>query len=108
MWDKYEAKKTAGTGAFAKESEVSRKAVAEVLDDDGNVVRAAEAEERREFVAYVVKQWSVESGEALADSKHEYSLKELEAEKARFDADQSNAKAQSDGLASALEDFKKL
>ena len=108
MWNKYEAKKTAKTGGFENQSQVTREAVAEVLDDDGNVVRAAEAEETREFVSYVVKQWDAETGEAQADSKREINLAQLENEKARFDNDQAKAKEQSDGLAKAIADFKKL
>ena len=47
-------------------------------------------------------------GEALADQEREYSLSQLESEKARYDVDMARAKAQSDGLALAIEDFKKL
>ena len=108
MWNKYDAKKTSKTGGFENQSQVTREAVSEVLDDDGNVVRAAQAEETREFVAYVVKQWDAETGEAQADSKREINLAELEREKARFDNDQAKAKEQSDGLAKAIADFKKL
>ena len=44
----------------------------------------------------------------MDDSKHEYSLSQLESEKARYDAEMARAKAQSDGIAKAIEDFKKL
>ena len=64
--------------------------------------------EEREYVAMSQKQWSPESGEAQDDSKSEYSLSDLEREKARHDADMARAKAQSDGLASAIADFKKV
>ena len=46
--------------------------------------------------------------DAMDDSKSEYSLSRLESEKARYDADMARAKAQSDGLALAIADFKKL
>tara|TARA_R110000824_G_scaffold365314_1_gene553804 strand:- start:1177 stop:1506 length:330 start_codon:yes stop_codon:yes gene_type:complete len=107
-WSKYDSKKTKKTGAFAKQSVVTKEAVSEVKDDDGKVVRAAQAEEKREFAAYVEKRWDGETGEAQADSKREYSLGQLENEKARFEADEARAKAQVDGLASAIADFKKL
>jgi len=71
-------------------------------------VRAAEAKEEREYVAMSQKRWDAESGEAMDDSKQEYSLSQLESEKARHDADMARAKAQSDGLAAAIADFKKL
>ena len=54
------------------------------------------------------KRWNSESGESMDDSKREYSLSQLESEKARYDADMARAKAQSDGLALAIADFKKL
>jgi hypothetical protein len=107
-WSNYEAKKAAGTGAFSKESQVTREAVSEVKDDDGKVVRAAQAEEKREFIAWKQKRWNSETGEAQDDLKREYSLSDLEREKARFDAEQARAKAQSDGLAKAIADFKKM
>ena len=107
-WSKYDSDKSSKLGGFAKQSQVTREAVSEVKDDDGNVVRAAQAEEKREFVAYVKKYWNAETGEAMDDSKQEYSLSQLENEKARYDADQARAKAQSDGLANAIADFKKV
>jgi len=44
----------------------------------------------------------------MDDSKSEYSLSQLESEKARYDADMARAKAQSDGLKAVIADFKKL
>ena len=64
--------------------------------------------EEREYVSMSQKRWDAESGEAQDDSKREYSLSELEREKKRYDDEQARAKAQSDGLAAAIEDFKKL
>ena len=107
-WSKYDSDKSSKLGGFAKQSKVTREAVSEVKDDDGNVVRAAQAEEKREFVVYARKRWNAETGEAMDDSKREYSLSQLENEKARYDADQASAKAQSDGLANAIADFKKV
>ena len=78
------------------------------MDDDGNVVRAAEAKEEREFVALVTKSWNSSTGEANSDSKREYKLSDLENEKARYDSDMARAKEQSDGLKAAIADFKKL
>ena len=64
--------------------------------------------EEREYVSMSQKRWDAESGEAQDDSKSEYSLSDLEREKARHDADMARAKAQSDGLAAAIADFKKV
>ena len=107
-WSKYSSLKSGSKVSFGKEKQVMREAVAEVQDDDGKVVRAAEAKQEREYVSMSQKQWSAESGEAQDDSKREYSLSDLEREKERHDAEQARAKAQSDGLVAAIADFKKL
>ena len=107
-WSKYSSLKSGSKVSFGKEKETTKEAVSEVQDSDGKVVRAAEAKEEREYVAMSQKQWDSASGEAMDDSKQEYSLSQLESEKARYDADMARAKAQSDGLAAAIADFKKL
>ena len=107
-WSKYSSLKSGSKVSFGKEKQETKAAVAEVQDDDGNVVRAAEAKEEREYVAMSQKRWDAESGEAQDDSKREYSLSDLESEKARYDAEQARAKAQSDGLKAAIADFKKI
>ena len=107
-WSKYSSLKSSKLASLGKEKQVMKEAVSEVQDGDGKVVRAAEAKEEREYVAMSQKQWSAESGEAMDDSKSEYSLSQLESEKARYDADMAKAKAQSDGLAAAIADFKKV
>ena len=107
-WSKYSSLKSSKLASLGKEKQVVREAVSEVKDSDGKVVRKAEAKQEREYVALSQKRWSAESGDAMDDSKREYSLSELENEKARYDADMARAKAQSDGLAKAIEDFKKL
>ena len=107
-WSKYSSLKSGSKVSFGKEKQVMREAVAEVQDSDGKVVRQAQAKEEREYVAMSQKRWDAESGEAQDDSKQEYSLSDLEREKERHDAEQAKAKAQSDGLAAAIADFKKL
>ena len=106
-WSKYSSLKSGSKVSFGKEKQVVREAVSEVKDGD-KVIRPAEAKQEREYVAMSQKRWDAESGEAQDDSKREYSLSDLEREKARYDAEQARAKAQSDGLAAAIEDFKKL
>ena len=107
-WSKYSSLKSSKLASLGKEKQVMKEAVSEVKDDKGKVVRAAQAKEEREYVALSQKRWSAESGDAMDDSKREYSLSQLESEKARYDADMARAKAQSDGLALAIADFKKL
>jgi len=107
-WSKYSSLKSSKLASFGKEKQVVREAVSEVKDSDGKVVRAAKAKEEREYVALSQKRWNAESGDAMDDSKSEYSLSQLESEKARCDADMARAKAQSDGLKAAIVDFKKV
>ena len=90
-WSKYSTLKTAKKVAFEK--------VAEEKDADDKVVKEA-------YIVLSQKRFDSETGEALDDSKREWSLSDLEREKARYDRDMAEAKAESDGLAKAIEDFK--
>mgnify|MGYP003661424453 FL=1 len=92
-WSKYSTLKTAKKVAFEK--------VAEVKDSDDRVTKET-------HVVLAQKRFDGETGEALADSKREYSLNDLEREKARYDKEMAKAKAESDELAKAIADFKKL
>jgi len=107
-WAKYSSLKSSKLASLGKEKQVTKEAVSEVQDDKGKVVRAAEAKEEREYVAMSQKRWNAESGEAMDDSKQEWSLSQLESEKKRYDDEMARAKAQSDGLKVAIADFKKL
>jgi hypothetical protein len=107
-WSNYSSLKSGSKVSLGKEKQTTKAAVSEVLDDDGNVVVKAEAKVEREFVALTSKSWDSNTGVANDDSKREYSLSELESEKARYDKDIARAKAQSDGLKAAIADFKKL
>ena len=106
-WSEYKAKK-GKTADFANKEVVTKKAVKEVKDSDGVVVRKAEAEEKRAFVVMSQKAWNPSTGEQLDDQEREYSLSQLESEKKRYDAEMARAKEHSDGLAEAIADFKKL
>ena len=107
-WSEYSTLKSGSKVSFAADKVTTKEAVSEVQDSDGKVVRAAEAKEEREFVVLAQKSWDSQTGEALSDSKREYSLSELESEKARFDADIARLQAQSDGVKAAIVDFKKV
>ena len=106
-WAKY-ADKKGKTADFKSKERVVQEAISEVKDEDGKVVRQAVEEKKESYIALVQKRWDAESGEALPDQERQYSLSELESEKARYDADMARAKAQSDGLKAAIADFKKL
>ena len=107
-WSEYSTLKSGSKVSFAADKQTTKEAVSEVQDSDGKVVRAAEAKEEREFVVLAQKSWDSQTGEALSDSKREYSLSELESEKARFDSDIARLQAQSDGVKAAIVDFKKV
>ena len=107
-WSNYSSLKSGSKVSLGKEKQTTKEAVSEALDDDGNVVVKAEAKEEREFVALTSKSRDSSTGVVNADTKREYSLRELESEKARYDSEIARAKAQSDGLKAAIADFKKL
>ena len=106
-WEKY-ADKKGKTADFKSKERIIQEAISEVKDEDGKVVREAVAEKKESYISLVQKRWNAETGDALADSEQEYSLSQLESEKAKYDAGMAKAKAQSDGLKAAIADFKKL
>ena len=73
----YKAMKSAKSWSVKKAKVVDRAAVSEVKDDDGNVVRAAEAEESHDELQLVQKRYDSNSGKALDDSVQSYSLIEV-------------------------------
>ena len=107
-WSEYSTLKSGSKVSFAADKQTTKEAVSEVQDSDGKVVRKAEAKEERSFVVLAQKSWDSQTGEALSDSKREYSLSELESEKGRFDSDIARLQAQSDGVKAAIVDFKKV
>ena len=92
-WSNYSTLKSASKVGFEK--------VAEEKDSDDKVVKEA-------YIVLAQKHFDSETGEAMDDSKREMSLSDLEREKARYDNDMARAKAESDELAKAIADFKKL
>ena len=90
-WSKYSSLKSSKLSSLGKEKQVIKEAISEVKDSDGKVVRKAEAKQEREYIALSQKRWNAESGDAMDDSKSEYSLSRLESEKARYDAEMARA-----------------
>ena len=95
-WKDYSSLKSGSKVSFAKEKETTKEAT------------ETSPKEEREYVVLVTKRWDASTGEAEADSKREYSLSDLERDKARYDSDIARSQAQSDGLAAAIADFKKI
>ena len=95
-WKEYSSLKSGSKVSFAKEKVTTREAT------------ETEPKEEREFIALISKSWNSATGEANDDIKREYSLSDLEREKAQYDSEIARAQEQSDGLALAITDFKKL
>lgn len=106
-WAKY-AEKKGKTADFAKKEREIFPAKEEIKDESGKVVQKKQDAVTESYIVCVCKCWNSETGEAMPDNEREYSLAELENEKKRYDDEMARAKAQSDGLAEAIKDFKKL
>ena len=106
-WSKY-AEKKGKTADFVKKEKQIYPAKKEIKNEAGEVVQKKQDAVKQEYVAYVCKCWNPETGEAMPDNEREWSLAQLESEKKRWDDEMQRAKGYSDGLALAIEDFKKL
>ena len=73
----YKAMNSAKSWSVKKAKVVDRAAVSEVKDDDGNVVRAAEAEQSHDELQLVQKRFDPNSGKALDDSVQSYNLSDV-------------------------------
>ena len=73
----YKAMKSAKSWSVKKAKVVDRPAVSEVKDDDGNIVRAAEAEQSHDELQLVRKQFDPNSGKAMDDSVQSYNLDQV-------------------------------
>ena len=107
-WSKYSALKSDSKASMAKEEKKAAVKYKKADDIPEGKKVGDEKEAAQEAVYLSNKRWNPDNGEAMDDDKSEMSLPALEAEKARYDAQIASAKAQSDGLAAAIEDFKKL
>ena len=83
----YKAMKSAKSWSVKKAKVVDRAAVSEVKDDDGNVVRQAEAEESHDELQLVQKRYDSNSGKALDDSVQSFDLGSLASDISRIKAD---------------------
>ena len=76
----YKAMKSAKSWSVKKAKVVDSPAVSEVKDDDGKVVRAAQAERSHDELQLVQKRFDSSSGKALDDSVQSYSLSQVASE----------------------------
>ena len=84
---KYKALKAVEKMSVRKQKVVDRAAVSEVLDDDGNVARAAQAEMSHEELQVVKKCFDADTGAAQDDSVRAYSLSDVKREVDRCKSD---------------------
>jgi len=108
----YKALKEKSKLMLRKKKVVDRKAIKEITDEDGRVVRNAEKEQSHEELQMVQKRFDSNTGEALDDSVKRYELDSVErdlkslkdrkaSEAARYDEEIADLEA-------LLADLKKL
>ena len=79
--------KSAKSWSVKKAKVVDRAAVSEVKDDDGKVVRQAEAEQSHDELQLVQKRYDSNSGKAMDDSVQSFDLGSLANDISRIKAD---------------------
>ena len=100
--------KSAKSWSVKKAKVVDRAAISEVKDDDGNVVRPAEAEQSHDELQLVKKQFDPNSGKAMDDAVQSYSLSEVASEIQRCKDRASEAQAEQAGWEELEKDLKAL
>ena len=104
----YKAMKSAKSWSVKKAKVVDSAAVSEVTDDDGKVVRQAEAEQSHNELQLVQKRYDSNSGKALDDSVQSYSLSSLASDISRIKADISRLQDEQADMEQLEKDLKAL
>ena len=104
----YKAMKSAKSWSVKKAKVVDQAAVSEVTDDDGKVVRAAQAEQSHDELQLVKKQFNSNSGKALDDSVQSINLSSLAGDISRVKADISRLQDEQADLEQLEKDLKAL
>ena len=108
----YKALKEKSKVTARKKKIVDRKAIKEITDEDGRVVRHAEAEQSHQELQVVSKRFDPNTGEALTDSVQRFEVDRVEGDIERLKAQKASQAAQSDeevaDLEALLADLKKL
>ena len=100
--------KSAKSWSVKKAKVVDQAAVSEVKDDDGNVVRAAEAERSHDELQLVQKRYDSNSGKALDDSVQSISLSSLANDISRVKAQISELQDEQADMEQLEKDLKAL
>ena len=104
----YKAMKSAKSWSVKKAKVVDRAAVSEVKDDDGKVVRQAEAEQSHDELQLVQKRYDSNSGKALDDSVQSYSLSQVANDISRVKAQISELQDEQADMEQLEKDLKAL
>ena len=104
----YKAMKSAKSWSVKKAKVVDQAAVSEVKDDDGKVVRAAEAEVSHDELQLVKKQFDSNSGKALDDSVQSIELSHLASDISRVKAQISDLQDEQADMEQLEKDLKAL
>jgi len=104
----YKAMKSAKSWSVKKAKVVDRAAVSEVKDDDGNVVRTAQAEESHNELQLVKKRFDSNSGKALDDSVQSYNLSSLASDISRVKSQISDLQDEQADMEELEKDLKAL
>ncbi len=104
----YKAMKSAKSWSVKKAKVVDQAAVSEVKDDDGKVVRAAEAERSHDELQLVKKRYDSNSGKALDDSVQSISLSSLASDISRVKAQISDLQDEQADMEQLEKDLKAL
>ena len=104
----YKAMKSAKSWSVKKAKVVDRAAVSEVKDDDGKVVRQAEAEQSHDELQLVQKRFDSNSGKALDDSVQSISLSSLASDISRVKAQISELQDEQADMEQLEKDLKAL
>ena len=100
--------KSAKSWSVKKAKVVDRAAVSEVKDDDGKVVRQAEAEQSHDELQLVQKRYDSNSGKALDDSVQSYSLSQVANDISRVKAQISELQDEQADMEQLEKDLKAL
>ena len=104
----YKAMKSAKSWSVKKAKVVDSPAVSEVKDDDGKVVRQAQAEQSHDELQLVKKQFDSNSGKALDDSVQSISLSSLASDISRVKAQISDLQDEQADMEQLEKDLKAL
>ena len=104
----YKAMKSAKSWSVKKAKVVDSPAISEVKDDDGNVVRQAEAERSHDELQLGQKRFDSNSGKALDDSVQSIELSHLASDISRVKAQISDLQDEQADMEQLEKDLKAL